>query len=257
MTVLSRFSNKVVIVTGGGSGIGQAVVRRVVSEGGIVIAIDVNETGLKAGVKQTEKIAAAGGRYSFKVGSISDEETVKKIIQEVVDQEGRLDVLINVAGILRSSKFTETSLEEFMEPITVNLVGTFLTCREAMPHLIKTKGNIVNCASTSARFGHPYMAGYSASKGGVEAMTKALSWEYMKEGVRVNAVCPGGISTPMKESQGERMGGLDQSLFAHLMRIDYTCGEPDHVAAVFAMLASADGSFMTGEIVKVDGGVHN
>jgi len=144
-----------------------------------------------------------------------------------------------------------------MEPITVNLVGTFLICREAMPHLLKTKGNIVNTASTSARFGHPYMSGYAASKGGVEAMTKALAWEYIKEGVRVNAVCPGGINTPLKESQGERMGGLDTSLFSHLMRPDYACGESDHVAAVFAMLASDDGSFMTGEIVKVDGGVHN
>ena len=164
MTVLSRFSNKVVIITGsfhllimndtglwdamnivdhgqettkqkqrihhylhfshssispfqsgGGSGIGQAVVRRVVAEGGIVIAVDVNEDGLKAGTKQTEKIAAADGRYSFMVGSVSDEETVKKIVQDVVDQEGRLDVLINVAGILRSSKLTETTLERKIE----------------------------------------------------------------------------------------------------------------------------------------------
>ncbi|KAG0014067.1 hypothetical protein BGZ81_000703 [Podila clonocystis] len=257
MTVLSRFANKVVIVTGGGSGIGQAVVRRLVAEGGIVTAVDVNEDGLKAGAKQTEKIAAAGGRHSFMVGSVASEESAKKIVQHVVDQEGRLDALINVAGILRSKKTTETSLEEFMEPINVNLIGTFLFCREALPHLAKTRGNIVNTASTSAQYGHPYMAGYAASKGGVESMTKALAWEYMKEGVRVNAIAPGGITTPLKEGQSARMGGLDMSLFSHLVRPDYICGEPDHVASVFAMLASADGSFMTGEIVKVDGGVHN
>lgn len=144
-----------------------------------------------------------------------------------------------------------------MEPIHVNLVGTFLFCREALPHLTKTKGNIVNTASTSAQYGHPYMAGYAASKGGVESMTKALAREYMKEGVRVNAIAPGGITTPLKEGQVDRMGGLDISLFHHLVRPDYICGEPDHVASVFAMLASADGDFMTGEIVKVDGGVHN
>lgn len=97
--------------TGGGSGIGQAVVRRLVAEGGIVTAVDVNEDGLKAGAEQAEKIAAAGGRHSFMVGSVSCEESAKKIVQNVVDQEGRLDALINVAGILRSKKTTETSLE--------------------------------------------------------------------------------------------------------------------------------------------------
>ncbi|KAF9994214.1 hypothetical protein BGZ80_001359 [Entomortierella chlamydospora] len=255
--ILSRFANKVVIVTGGGSGIGQAVVRRLASEGAIVTAVDVNETGLVEGAKQVEQIAVAGGRSSFVVGSVSNEDSVKKIVQDVVDREGRLDALINVAGILRSNNTLDTSLEQFMEPIHVNLVGTFLFCREAMPHLLKTKGNIVNTASTSAQYGHPYMAGYAASKGGVESMTKALAWEYIRQGVRINAVAPGGVSTPLTAAQEGRMGTLDRSLFQRLTRPDFQFGMPDQVASVFAMLASEDGGFMTGEIVKVDGGVHN
>ncbi|KAF9161491.1 hypothetical protein BGX21_003384 [Mortierella sp. AD011] len=255
--ILSRFANKVVIVTGGGSGIGQAVVRRLASEGAIVTAVDVNETGLVEGAKQVEQIAAAGGRSSFVVGSVSNEDSVKKIVQDVVDREGRLDALINVAGILRSNNTLNTSLEQFMEPIHVNLVGTFLFCREAMPHLLKSKGNIVNTASTSAQYGHPYMAGYAASKGGVESMTKALAWEYIRQGVRINAVAPGGVSTPLTAAQEGRMGDLDRSLFQRLTRPDFQFGMPDQVASVFAMLASEDGGFMTGEIVKVDGGVHN
>ncbi|KAF9098235.1 hypothetical protein BGX27_000833, partial [Mortierella sp. AM989] len=252
--ILSRFANKVVIVTGGGSGIGQAVVRRFASEGAIVTAVDVNELGLIEGAEQVKQTATAGGRSSFVVGSVSNEETVKKIVQDVVDREGRLDALINVAGILRSKNILETSLEQFMEPIHVNLVGTFLFCREALPHLLKSKGNIVNTTSTSAQFGHPFMAGYAASKGGVEAMTKALAWEYIRQGVRINAVAPGGITTPLTTAQMGRMEDLDASLFQRLTRPDFLFGKPDQVASVFAMLASEDGSFMTGEIVKVDGG---
>ncbi len=178
-------------------------------------------------------------------------------MQDVVKQEGHLDVLINVAGILRSSPITETSLEQFLEPINVNLIGTFLFCREALPHLLKTHGNIVNTASTSALFGHPYMAGYAASKGAVVALTQALAWEYILQGVRVNAVVPSGIETPLTQAQQQRMEGLNPALFQHMVRPDFVFGQPEQVASVVAMLASNDGAFMTGEVVKVDGGVHN
>ena len=99
------------------------------------------------------------------------------------------------------------SLAEFQQILNVNLIGTFLCCREAIPALLETKGCIVNAASTSAQFGHPYMAAYAASKGGVYALTRTLAWEYLKQGVRVNAVAPGGILTPMVLAQGEREDG--------------------------------------------------
>ncbi|MEN9357572.1 MAG: hypothetical protein RL695_1743, partial [Pseudomonadota bacterium] len=176
---------------------------------------------------------------------------------DFVTATGQLDGLVNMAGYLRSSHSTETSLQSFLDILQVNLVGTFLCCREALPHLLKTRGNIVNAASTSAFYGHPYMAGYSASKGGVAALTHALSWEYLKQGVRVNAVAPGGIMTPLVEGTAAGFPeGVDTSLFAHLTPLT-RFGSPENVAGVVAMLASADGAHITGEIVRVDGGVHS
>lgn len=251
---LQRFANKTVIVTGAGSGIGQATALRVATEGGQVIAVDLNKEGLEHTVAQAE--ALAGSVRSFPC-SVASEEQVKALIADVIANEGQLDSLINMAGILRSMPSTETTLEEFQQILNVNLIGTFLCCREALPELEKTKGSIVNAASTSAQYGHPYMAAYAASKGGVYAMTRTLAWEYLKKGVRVNAVAPGGILTPMVIAQGDRMAELDMDLFAHLSRPDGQFGTPEQVAAVIAMLASDDGGHMTGEVVKVDGGVHN
>jgi NAD(P)-dependent dehydrogenase (short-subunit alcohol dehydrogenase family) len=167
-------------------------------------------------------------------------------------------VLVNMAGILRSSHTDQTSLEQFMLLIQVNLVGTFLFCREALPHLIAAKGNIVNAASTSAYYGHPYMSAYSASKGGIASMTHAMAWEYIRRGVRVNAIAPGGIATPLVANTPAGFPeGVDHTLFMHLSPPDMKFGVPEHVSGVIAMLASADGAHINGEIVRIDGGVHS
>ncbi len=253
MKDLKRFENKVVIITGGGSGMGRACTIRFAQEGAKVIAVDLNEEGLK------ETCQLAGNNSRYIKASVSDEKEVKTMVENVVSKEGSIDVLVNMAGILRSSITAETTVEQFMLPIQVNLLGTFLTIRETIPHLIKSKGNIVNCASTSAFFGHAYMSGYAASKGGVVAMTKALAWEYLKSGVRVNAVAPGGISTGMTsvdplEHISEK---VDYQLFEHLGRMGMPMGEAADISGVVAMLASADGNFITGEVIKIDGGNHN
>jgi NAD(P)-dependent dehydrogenase (short-subunit alcohol dehydrogenase family) len=231
------------------------VLLRLVSEGGIGVGVDLNQAGLRETVEQARGVAESGGRASYTVASVAEELDVREAVRGVVGREGRLDVLVNMAGVLRLSKTIETSLDQFRSIINVNLIGTFLFCREALPHLLKTRGNIVNAASTSASFGHPYMAAYSASKGGIASLTQSLAWEYIREGVRVNAVAPGGIMTPMAASQS--LDGMDASLFQHLARPDQKLGLPENVAAVVAMLASDDGAFMTGEVLKVDGGVHS
>ncbi|KQV64119.1 SDR family NAD(P)-dependent oxidoreductase [Caulobacter sp. Root343] len=257
MTHGSRFKGKRIIVTGGGSGIGQAVVLRLAAEGGVVLAVDVNGAGLDETLRLAQAAAGHGGRALALSASVADEAAVKAMVANFVAAEGGLDTLVNMAGILRSSHTTETSLEAFNEILAINLGSTFLCCREALPHLEASGGSIVNAASTSAFFGHPYMSAYSASKGAIAALTYALSWEYAKRGVRVNAVAPGGIGTAMTASAAANFPeGVDMSLFMHLARGDYQFGQPEQVAGVVAMLASADGAFMSGEIVRIDGGVH-
>ncbi|WP_201722772.1 SDR family NAD(P)-dependent oxidoreductase [Caulobacter sp. BP25] len=245
------------IVTGGGSGIGQAVVLRLAAEGATVLAVDRDPGGLEVTLRQSAEFSSGGGAVRALRASVSDEIAVKAMVADFVRDEGGLDVLVNMAGVLRTGHISEMSLDAFNQVITTNLASVFLCCREALPHLERSGGAIVNAASTSAFFGHPYMAAYAASKGGVAALTQSLAREYAKRGVRVNGVAPGGIGTAMT---AQTFAGLpsdaDLSLFAHLARGDRKLGSPEHVASVVAMLASEDGYFMNGEIVRIDGGVH-
>lgn len=257
MNRATRFQNKNVIVTGAASGIGQAVVLRLVEEGATVLAVDLNDEGLQQTLALAEALSGNGGRALSSCLSVTDETAVRDAIGAFVKTAGGLDALINMAGILASAHTSDTSFETFMRILQINLGGTFLCCREALPYLIERKGNIVNAASTSAFFGHPYMAAYSASKGGVAALTQALSREYMRSGVRVNAVAPGGIATPMVAAQANSFPDqADMSLLMHLSRPDRQLGEPQEVAAVIAMLASEDGAFVNGAILRIDGGTH-
>jgi len=254
----NRFADKKVIVTGGATGIGRAVVSRLAAEGATVLAVDVNEAGLAECVAIANASAGYGGSAGQAIASVSSERDVKRVVADFVAAQARLDSLINLAGILRATRTTETTLEQFMQVINVNLVGTFLCCREALPHLIQSRGSIVNAASTSSFFGHPYMAAYASSKGGVAALTHTLAWEYLKQGVRVNAVAPGGIQTPMTAAMATGFPPEpDMSLFLHLARPDQQWGQPEDVAGVIAMLASDDGRHINGEIVRIDGGVHS
>lgn len=260
---MNRYTGRRAIVTGGGSGIGQATVLRMLSEGGTVVAADISEAGLADTVA---KAAGTADRLTTVVVNISDEGSVLTAVASAVESLGGLDVLVNAAGILRSAHTHETSLEQFMQVINVNLVGTFLMIREAIPALLD--GNapaVVNFSSTSAMFAHPYMAAYAASKGGIQSMTHALAAEYAKQGIRFNAVQPGSISSGMTDGSGQshqsQGPGLpedaDMMLF---MKLQPALGQgfagPESVAGVVAMLASDDGSFITGTEVRIDGGTH-
>ncbi|MGW4997333.1 SDR family NAD(P)-dependent oxidoreductase [Streptomyces hydrogenans] len=263
MNQLTRYEGRRALVTGGGSGIGQATVLRMLAEGGRVVAADISEDGLKDTVA---KAGDAADRLTTVVVNVADEESVRTGVAAAVTALGGLDVLVNAAGVLRSSHTHETSLDSFEQVLRINLTGTFLMIREAVPALLEGDGSaVVNFSSTSALFAHPYMAAYAASKGGIQSMTHALAAEYAKQGIRFTAVQPGSISSGMTDGSGaskQSMGpGLpadaDMSLF---MKLAPALGQgfagPETVAGVVAMLASEDGRFITGTEVRIDGGTH-
>ncbi len=246
---LRRFDGRSVIVTGAASGIGRATVERLASEGASVVCLDRDADGASA----TAASAADLGATSFALGcDVSDESEVKTTIAGAVERLGKLDALVNMAGILVCEHTHETSLETWNKVIAVNLTGTFLTCREAIPHLIESGGNIVNAASTSALAGYPWFSAYASSKGGVLMLTRSMAVEYAKRGVRVNAVAPGGISTPMVEAVEMPTEGVDFGLFDRMAPVDEFRG-PETVAATIAFLASDDAAHVNGEYVRVDG----
>ncbi|MFF2652910.1 SDR family NAD(P)-dependent oxidoreductase [Streptomyces sp. NPDC058045] len=261
----NRYEGRRALVTGSGSGIGQATVLRILAEGGQVAAADVSEAGLRDTV---EKATAAGvaERLTTLVMDISDETSVRSSVAFAVETLGGLDVVVNAAGILRSSHSHETSLDDFTRILQVNLVGTFLVIRESIPALLQGNGPaVINFSSTSAMFAHPYMAAYAASKGGIQSMTHALAAEYGKQGIRFTAVQPGSISSGMTDGSGasgqSRGPGLpadaDMSLFAKLSpAIGAGFAGPESVASVVALLGSDDGAFITGTEVRIDGGTH-
>ncbi|MFD3666187.1 SDR family NAD(P)-dependent oxidoreductase [Streptomyces sp. NPDC058659] len=263
MNQLTRYEGRRALITGGGSGIGQATVLRVLAEGGRVVAADISEDGLKDTVA---KAGDAADRLTTVVVNVADEASVRAGVATAVEALGGLDVLVNAAGILRSSHTHETSLDSFEQVIRINLTGTFLVIRESIPALLEGNGSaVVNFSSTSAMFAHPYMAAYAASKGGIQSMTHALAAEYAKQGIRFTAVQPGSISSGMTDGTGASRQSVGPGLpedadFSLFMKLAPALGQgfagPETVAGVVAMLASEDGRFITGTEVRIDGGTH-
>lgn len=246
---MERFTDKVVLVTGAGSGIGKASAARIAAEDGAVFCVDLNAATLESTVSQ---ITAAGGVACAHVCDIGDEESVAACMAACVERYGSLYALVNMAGVLRFDDTEQLAIAQWQKVIDINLTGTMLLCRAALPHLLLSKGSIVNAASTAALSGLPCGVAYSASKGGVLAMTRSIAVEYAKRGVRANCVCPGDIKTGMTDdvSFPETM---DFDLISRIMSLS-GAREPEVMAGVIAMLASEDGIHITGEDIRVDGG---
>lgn len=246
---MNRFTGKAVLVTGAGSGIGKAAAQRVAAEEGLVFCVDLNEEAAKA---TAAAIEVSGGQATAHACDIASEAGVNAAVDACVSRYGGLYALVNMAGILRFDDTQALQTSDWQKVIDVNLTGTMLLCRAVLPHLIESKGSIVNAASTAALSGLPCGVAYSASKGGVLAMTRSIAVEYGKRGVRANCICPGDINTGMTDNIAFPKT-MDFELMPRIMSISGAKG-PEVVAGLIAMLASEDGIHITGEDVRVDGG---
>jgi NAD(P)-dependent dehydrogenase (short-subunit alcohol dehydrogenase family) len=248
---MARFTDRVVVVTGAASGIGRATATRFGAEGGVVACLDVNVDGAGA---TAAAITDDGGRAKAWTLDVTDADAVDATIAAVTRELGPPAVCCNIAGIGKFARSEEQPVDDFRSIIEVNLVGTFAVSRACLPHLLEVGGCIVNISSSAGIFGQPYNAAYCASKGGVSLMTKAMAVEYNRRGVRVNAVAPAGIDTPITKDFGF-VEGSDVREYMKMMPPTGEMGTPEMVASTVAYLASDEASYITGAIVPIDMGV--
>ncbi|HEU4355469.1 MAG TPA: SDR family oxidoreductase [Actinomycetota bacterium] len=244
---------RVVLVTGAAGGIGRAAATRFRDRGDIVVLTDVDALGLEA-------VAAELRIADTVVADVTIVSDCERAVTWTIERHGRLDVLVNCAGIWVEGPTADTTEADYDRTMAVNLKGTFFMCRSAIPHLERTEGCIVNLSSDAGILGSAGAAVYSASKGGVSNLTRSLAIELAPKLVRVNAVCPNDVETPMLEGQARDYGGGDRQGYLAALLHGYPQGararfiQPDEVAALIAYLASDEAAPITGACIAIDFG---
>jgi len=247
--VAGRLQDRVAVITGGGSGIGLATARRFRDEGAVVVIVDVAADAGKDAAKEV------GGE--FVAVDVTDEASVRDLFAHVVDEYGRVDVAFNNAGISPpdDDSILDTGLEAWERVQRVNLTSVYLCCKHAIGHMRRQgKGSIINTASFVALMGAATsQISYTASKGGVLALTRELGVQFARDGIRVNALCPGPVNTPLLRELFAKDPERAARRLVHIPMGRF--GEPEEIAAAVAFLASDDASFMTANTFVVDGGL--
>lgn len=237
---MNRFVDKVALVTGAASGIGAATAKLFRDEGASVVAVDV-----------------AGGEDVVR-GDVTDPGSVQGFVADAIERHGGIDVVANVAGIVRFAHVEDVSLSDWQQQLDVNLTGPFLVSQAALPSLLERRGCIVNVASIAGVRGQAYTAAYCASKGGLVLLTKSMALELATRGVRVNAVCPSSVLTPMIQGVAPTIpSDAEPKLMARLMSANDGWVAPEEIAQAIAYLSSHEARSITGTTLVIDGGTQS
>jgi 3-oxoacyl-[acyl-carrier protein] reductase len=246
-----RLNNKIAIVTGARRGMGRAIALALAKEGANVVVSDISQEDCQKVVDEIEKLGRKGLALKCDVSSHND---VEDMVKRTVAEFGRVDILVNNAGILTFKPFLELTDEDWDKTLSVNLKGQFLCARAAAKVMAKNKwGRIINIASISSGgcgIAFPLIAHYTASKGGVVALTEALALELTSQGINVNAICPGAIDTDM--SKGVKEGGQLAQVLARIPK--GRLGQPEEIASLAVFLASEESDYISGAAIVIDGG---
>jgi len=249
-----KLQDKVALITGGSSGIGRAIAMFFAAEGALVVIAARNEA---RGSETVETIAKSGGQAIFVTCDVRKAEDCQKAVERTVDAFGRLNVLVNNAGVIYRATVVNTTEDEWDDTMDTNVKSAYLMSKHAIPWMIRNDGGvIINIASYYGLVGGRGAAAYCASKGAMVLLTKAMALDHAAQNIRVNCVCPGSVDTSMLKQEMEELGGVEKlrPLFEAKHPLGRIC-TPDEVAQAALFLASADSAFITGSSLVIDGGI--
>jgi dihydroanticapsin dehydrogenase len=251
---MNRIEGKACLVTGAGSGIGLATARRLASEGGRVLCVDIDSAGAE---RCATGIREARGEAAAWAADVAERQAVSAAVARCVDLYGAIDVLVNNAGVNLPGVFHEADDSVIDRTLAVNLKGQIYSCQAAIPHMLEAgSGSIINVSSVNGVVAEPYLSVYAASKGGVVMLSRGIALDYAKAGIRCNVICPGWVDTPINHAHAALLGGLEH-VYATIDSFQPIGrpGTPEEIANLVLFLASDEASFMTGSVLLIDGGM--